>query len=639
MRWAVRVYRREWRQQVLVVALLTFTIAAALPLIAAAYNTPDSLVAGYGTANLSIRFGGPDPRALDAKVAAIRARLGTIDVIERRSSTIPGLTRPVDVRAQDPHGPYGAAMLRLVSGRYPTAAGEAAVTHQVAALLGLRVGGTLRLTDRRWSVVGVVENPQDLNAEFVLVSPAGAAPPESVTVLAAAQPSRQLGGFLRRAGATIWEFRGADGRTASATYAFAVVVLAMFLVCFVAASAFITMAQRRTRQFGLLSATGATDRHVRLVMLTAGATTGTVAAVLGAAVGVPLWFAVIPRLEPALGHRIEPLSLPWWLIGACLLLGVVTATAAAWWPARAAARIPVTQALSPRPPRPRPARRLAVVGLPLLVIGVACLRLSSGNVALVMAGTAATLVGLPFLGLLAIRGLARAGARLPVAARLAIRDLGRHQARSGAALAAISLALAVGAVVVIALAASEPTAAEGNLSDRQLLITLNESRGITGAPIPDRTPAQTVAADGAVDRFAAALGATTVIRLDAAVAAGATPQPDIGGRAGLPPVSLLVQVPGSQETDLPRDISGRLFVASPEILRYYGVSPAAIRPGTDVLTPHLTISCSPEVRPELVGFEQPRRRCAASPTGPYPIHSSAPKPSGATAGGQCAPAG
>jgi len=586
MRLAVRVYRREWRQQILVIALLTFTVAGALDLIAAAYNTPDSLDARYGTANLSIRFGGLGPQAVNAKVAAVRARLGTIDVIEQRSSTIPGLTRPVNVQAQDPRGPYGAAMLRLVSGRYPTVAGEAAMTDQVAALMRLRVGRTLTLTNRRLSVVGVVENPYDLNAEFVLVPPVGAGPPESVTVLAAARPSRQLGGFLRRIGATIWEFRGADGRTAGATYALAVVVLAMFLVCFVAASAFITMAQRRTRQFGLLAATGATDRHVRLIMLAAGATTGTVAAALGAAVGAALWITMIPRLEPAVGHRIEPFSLPWWLIGACLLMGVVTATAAAWWPARAAARIPVTQALSLRPPRPRPARRWAVLGLPLLLFGVACLRLGAGNLALVLAGTAATLVALPFIGLLTIRGLTRAGARLPVAVRLAIRDLRRHQARSGAALAAISLGLAVAAVVVIAMAASEPTAAEGNLSDRQLLITVNESRGVTGAPIPERTPAETVAADGAVGRFAAALGAATVIRLDAAVVAGATPEPDIGGRTGVPPVSLLVQVPGAQETDLPRDISGRLFVATPEILRYYGLDPTAIPPGTDVLTPH-----------------------------------------------------
>jgi putative ABC transport system permease protein len=50
-----------------------------------------------------------------------------------------------------------------------------------------------------------------------------------------------------------------------------------------------------------------------------------------------------------------------------------------------------------------------------------------------------------------------------------LRDLARHQARSSAALAAISLALAVPALVVIADAAnakaSEATAAGGNLSD------------------------------------------------------------------------------------------------------------------------------------------------------------------------------
>ena len=45
------------------------------------------------------------------------------------------------MRAQDQHGPYGATMLRLVSGRYPAAAGEAAVTDEVAALMRLRVGG------------------------------------------------------------------------------------------------------------------------------------------------------------------------------------------------------------------------------------------------------------------------------------------------------------------------------------------------------------------------------------------------------------------------------------------------------------------------------------------------------------------
>ena len=506
LRWGWRVYRREWRQQVLVIALLTFTVSGALLGVSVVYNTPGSLDARYGTADMLIRYGAADPQELNSQVASAQTQLGTVDVIGHRSATIPGLTRPVEVRAQDPHGPYGATMLRLVSGRYPAAAGEAAATDEVAALMRLRVGGQLTLADRTWSVVGVVENPHDLNAEFVLVSPAGADPPESVTILAMGPPSRIIVD-QRSTGAAIATREG-DARTAAATYAFALVVLAMFLVCLVAASAFITMAQRRMRQFGMLAATGATERHVRLVMLAAGALAGIAAAVFGTVVAAALWIVAIPRLEPAVGHRIEAFSLPWWLIGACLLLAVVTATAAAWWPARAAARIPITQALSQRPPRPRPARRWAVLGLLLMAAGVACLRLGSDNAALAVAGSAATLAGLPLLAPLAIRGLARAGARLPVAARLALRDLARHQARSGAALAAISLGLAVAAIVVIAMAADEPTAAEGNLSDRQLLITVTDrAYGRVGALIPDRTPAQIAASTrrsaGSLPRWAA----------------------------------------------------------------------------------------------------------------------------------------
>ena len=526
LRWGWRVYRREWRQQVLVIALLTFTVSGALLGVSVVYNTPGSLDARYGTADMLIRYGAADPQELNSQVASAQTQLGTVDVIGHRSATIPGLTRPVEVRAQDPHGPYGATMLRLVSGRYPAAAGEAAATDEVAALMRLRVGGQLTLADRTWSVVGVVENPHDLNAEFVLVSPAGADPPESVTILSMGPPSRIIVD-QRSTGAAIATREG-DARTAAATYAFALVVLAMFLVCLVAASAFITMAQRRMRQFGMLAATGATERHVRLVMLAAGALAGIAAAVFGTVVAAALWIVAIPRLEPAVGHRIEAFSLPWWLIGACLLLAVVTATAAAWWPARAAARIPITQALSQRPPRPRPARRWAVVGLLLMAAGVACLRLGSDNAALVVAGSAATLAGLPLLAPLAIRGLARAGARLPVAARLALRDLARHQARSGAALAAISLGLAVAAIVVIAMAASEPTAAEGNLSDRQLLITVTDrAYGRVGSLIPDRTPAQIAAIDAAVGQFAATLGDPTLVPLDAAVERGR------GGHTGL----------------------------------------------------------------------------------------------------------
>ena len=609
LRWAWRVYRREWRQQVLVIVLLTFTVAGALLGVSVVYNIPGSLDARYGSADLLIRYGG-DPEEMNSQVAYARSRLGTVDVIGHRKTTIPGLTRPVEVRTQDPHGPYGATMLRLVSGRYPAAAGEAAATDEVAALMRLHVGGQLTLADRTWSVVGVVENPHDLNAEFVLVPPAGADPPELVTVLAMGPPTRVV--VDQRTTSATLTTREGDARAAAATYAFALVVLSMFLVCLVAASAFITMAQRRMRQFGLLAATGATERHVRLVMVAAGTLAGAGAAVLGIAVATPLWIVTMPRLEPAVGHRIGALSLPWWQIGACLLLAVVTATAAAWWPARAAARIPITQALSRRPPRPRPARRWAVLGLLLLAAGLACLRVGSDNAALVIAGSTATLTGLPLLAPLAIRGLARAGARLPVAARLALRDLARHQARSGTALAAISLGLTVAVIVTIGIAANEPTANEGNLSDRQLLITVTDrARGIVGTPIPDRTPAQVAAIDASVGQFATTLGGPTLVPLEAAVGTDGPPMLDPnGGPSGRLP-AMLFQVSPSEFAPFPFDVSANLYVATPEVLRYYGLGPAAIGPGTEVLTPHRADDLS------LLGREPTRVATAPMPRPAY----------------------
>ena len=59
--------------------------------------------------------------------------------------------------------------------------------------------------------------------------------------------------------------------------------------------------------------------------------------------------------------------------------------------------------------------------------------------------------------------------------RIALRDLRRHQARSGAALAAITLGLAIAVTIVVVAAAAEDGAAEGNLASSQLLIRVGGS--------------------------------------------------------------------------------------------------------------------------------------------------------------------
>ena len=129
------------------------------------------------------------------------------------------------------------------------------------------------------------------------------------------------------------------------------------------------MAQRRLRALGMLGALGATDRHVRLVMVANGALVGVVGALAGSALGIGLWFALAPRVTTLIGHRVDRFALPWWAIAAAVLLAVVTAVAAAWWPARAAARLSIVAALSGRPPPPQPAHRFAALAVVLLAAG------------------------------------------------------------------------------------------------------------------------------------------------------------------------------------------------------------------------------------------------------------------------------
>ena len=591
VRWAWRLFRREWHQQLLVLALLTFAVAAMIFSVSAAYNVVPSAEARFGTANHRLNLDGSDPRRLNTDVAAVKAWFGTVDVIGRRDVPIPGSVETLELRTQDPQGAYGVPMLALLEGRYPTAAGEVAVTDAVAATFQIRVGGTLALNKRARTVIGLVENPGDLDDEFALMSPSDADPPESVTILVRASPERAaalpaaVGGLLESRpachGAVLCATPAQSERATAAAGVLGLATVVLLLVALIAAAGFVVVAQRRLRQLGMLAAIGATEKDLRLVLLANGAMVGAIAAVTGTAIALLGWIAVAPRLETAAGHRIDRFHLPWWLIGAGMLLAVVTATAAAWWPARTVAHIPVTLALSARPPRPKPAHRSAVAAGILVVIGVACLAVGidpgrdQANPLLVVTGTVAIVLAILLGSPLAIRVVAAAAARSPVGVRLALRDLARYQARSGAALAAISLSLAIPIATVIAATAAEHTAGEGNLSDRQLLFRLGDAEPL----IPERPSAELERLRSEVDRFAATLGHPAVAALDAAV--NPADQEGRDGQVVRPAVVLGRRV----DENTVRDV-GVLYVANPELLGQLGLDLdlATVDPDTDVLT-------------------------------------------------------
>ncbi|MFU8870402.1 FtsX-like permease family protein [Micromonospora sp. SL4-19] len=579
IRWAVRLFRREWRQQVLTLALLTVAVIGATFAVSATYNMASSSDATFGRADHLLQLDGADPARLDSRLAAARSWFGTIDAIGHRYVGVPGLFDPVDVRAQDPHGAYGAPMLAVRQGRLPAGAGEIAVTDGVARTLRTGLGRRLSFDGHDRLVVGVVENPKDLADEFALVDPAHADPGQTVTVLVAGNKD-SLEAFRNTIdGPLARESRPDTTRTVIAAVTLALATVGLLLVSLVAAAGFIVVAQRRLRQLGMLAAMGATRRHLRLVLLANGAVVGAVAAVLGTAIGVAAWLLVAGRVETAAGHRIDRFDLPWPTIGAGMLLAVATATAAAWWPARAIARTPIMSALSARPPRPRPARRTAVVAAVLLASGVTCLVLSGGkNPVLISAGTVATAVGVLFVGPAAIRVLAAARGGMPVAVRLALTDLVRYQARAGAALAAISLALGISVAVVAGSAAAEyqarRSAGLGNLAEGQLLVRIGRPTPV----IPVRTPAELAGLQAQLDAIAGRLGTPTVTPLDMAVAADTEPgQP--GSQPGHPAVEI-----GRPVADGQAMASYPVYVATPELLRLYRLDTAAVAADTEVLT-------------------------------------------------------
>jgi putative ABC transport system permease protein len=604
VRWAGRMFRREWRQQLLVVTLLTVAVAAAIGSLTVTFNTVPADNSDFGSAKMVLSFDGSDPHKLQAGLDAARRSSGTMDVIGHRSVLVPGSVEKVDFRSQVPGGVYTNDLLALRRGRYPAGPREVAVTDGVAESLRLEVGSTLALDGQRRLVVGIVENPSKLSDEFALIPPSSARP-DIVDVFVGEGEESPFFGSLGDRNHSRWAFAGARIRgsdvssTAEKLLMFSVATVFLLLASVVAAAGFAVVAQRRLRQLGMLAAVGATQKHIRLVLLTNGAVVGVIAAVIGTIAGLAVWVALAPTLETAIDHRIDRLDLPWGLISAAGLLAIAGAGAAAWWPARAIARLPVVLTLSGRPPRPRPARHSAIAAGALIAIGIGCLWLSNRErPPLVVGGLLAAILGTMLFGPLAIRAFSTVAGRLSIAPRLALRDLARYQARSGAALAAVTLVLGIAATVVVIASAEEArrVSEPASLSDRQIRVYLGsfEPRDLTPVDASARIDQLTAGAR----RVASQLDQATIIPLRKAVEPGATPMV-MGDTRMVPAVELVTTENGRLFKN-----ASQLYVATPAVLRYLGIDPTTIRPGADFLIDRSVatndVTTSTHVRPRHI---------------------------------------
>ena len=144
-----------------------------------------------------------------------------------------------------------------------------------------------------------------------------------------------------------------------------------------------------------------------------------------------------------------------------MVLAVVATYFAASRPARAITKIPIVTALSGRPAPPRQVHRSAIPGVVCFVIAFLLLGYSgstgngngNGGMPELVFGLVFLIPGLILLAPFFLTLTARIARRAPIATRLALRDLARYRARSGSALAAISLGVLVAVIVMLAASA------------------------------------------------------------------------------------------------------------------------------------------------------------------------------------------
>ncbi len=570
MRWAWRLFRREWRQQLLILLLVIVAVAAVVVGSAVAVNTPQPANFGFGTAQDMATFVNTgkgkqsDLQSEDTQIVGLEHRFGTVQVIVNETLHVPGSTQTYQLRSQDPHGPYGGPMLQLLSGKYPTGPNQIALTPGLATELDLRVGDTWSQGGK--TVVGIVQNPQSLLDEFALVPPGQVTDPTQVTVLFDA-PGVDPG----RIGTNVYTpaQNGTSNPINPKTIVLALATVGMLLIALVSVGGFTVLAQRRLRALGMLESMGATDRNVRLVLRANGVIVGAVGAVVGFALGLLAWLAYRPHNEQSAHHLIPTFALPWTVIVVAMVLAVVATLVAAGHPARAITRVPVVAALAGRPAPPRQIHRSFVPGVIALVIGffffVASGAAGSGGVIWLIPGFIALVAGIILMAPFFLALLARVGRRAPIATRLALRDLARYRSRSGSALSAISVGVLI-AVVICAVAIARYSNVYDyvgpNLTSNELAVwSPNGQNG--NNPDPSAPSLRDfLSQEAGVHSVASAVGAKDVVELD-------NPAPSVG-----------LQNPSASG----RQWDGQIYVATPALLRAYGINPSSIPSGVDVLS-------------------------------------------------------
>ena len=455
------------------------------------------------------------------------------------------------------------------------------MTSGVASAFHLSVGDSWRVGGVERRVVGIVENPQSLLDEFALVAPGQVTTPT------------QRHGAVRRAGRSRWARsegrrckrrrrspsptrstprRSRSPRSSSACCSSPSSPSAASPCSRSAACAPSACSSRSARPTATSVSSSAPTATV----------VGLVGAILGFVLGLVVWLAYRPSLEQSSHHVIgvarPPVGRRRRGDGARRPRGILRGVPSGAGDHQGADRrraVGSPRAASSDPSLCDPRARLARHRLPLarLLRRHGQRERERRYARARCSGSCSSSLDSSCSHRSSSRSTARLGRRAPIATRLALRDLARYRARSGSALAAISL--------------RRPRRGD---RDARRLVPLRERPRLRGTePRLERArpPRQhaTAGRDGAVtartadrpSRSADDEPPTTRRQLAANAAAIAK---------GLGAQLIALETPNAQlmGTNLGRNWNGQIYVATPQLLSAFGIKTSEINPNADVLS-------------------------------------------------------
>jgi len=468
LRWIVRVVRAERRQHALVVLLVALGITLAVMLVTTAVqlNQPQQSFDGFDN-ELYVRTSSEDPATVQ-EFNAEASRL--IDENRDLAFVVTSRTnsRLVQVVGADPQGTPFEQQYELLKGTWPTA-GEVAITERAGERLtasaglttvGASVGTIVTLNGNQLMVSGLFEDRWALNDAVAIAPPSELQPWSTVRFLVPNQGHPIVSESLEKWGiddgatpvvdGAIQAFvfdktRTGDSDASAVGGAYLIGTVLALQIAILASAGFTVLAQRRTRQLGMLSALGASPRRLAGVLRTTGLVVGVAGGLFGLVLGVSLSIAATPLLQLVVPYRLNRFNLPWLALLPMVPLAVATSLVAAWWPARRIRRMSTMDAIGSRRPTNGRTVPAAIIGLVLAAGGTWALIIGApkNSPTLVAGGVIATTVGALLCVPIVVSLLGRVASAASLPVRIGWRDLDRNRSRTSAAAAAAAIAIAV----------------------------------------------------------------------------------------------------------------------------------------------------------------------------------------------------